>query len=102
MSVEEGPQMPRPGEKEGGIERLVALRENLEKERQVIDSQIDELVQKLSRVILAAEEVSIEEGKSDEVIREILESQKIMEKVGELREATRRLQFFIDQIDLSK
>ena len=102
MGVEQGPQMPSLEKKEGGIEKLRELRENLQKVKQVIDSQIDELVQKLSFVITSTEESSIKEGKSDEVIKEILESQKIMEEVGELREATRRLQSFIDQLDSSR
>jgi len=91
-------KMPTPEKPLSGIERLRNIRQRLEERKKEIDTSIDELMKNLGKVIAAAEEDSIRQGRQDDVINEMLESEGIISQVHQLREASDRLRNFIEEL----
>ena len=97
--MEEGPQLPSPENQEGNVDKLVRWRRELENVKGNFETQIDELGKKMGTAIAAVEESSLQEGKQDEVLKEVLESGMIMKEVDNIREEIKRLENVIAQID---
>ena len=99
MGIDREPQMPNSEKKEGNIDKLVRWRRELEEVKRHFETGMDELGKKLGTAIAAVEEASLKEGKQEEVLKEILESETIMREVYNLREEIQRLDNLINQID---